>query len=145
RSCARPFAFHRAHRSAERICGFGYGQATEEAQLHDACHPRVQHRQPPEGLVSSKDVGGGIAARLYILQRNTQSISATLLRTSPACVVHEDVAHGTCGEGVEARAALPRTAVVPIEPDVYLVHERRGGQRLVSALRDQPPVSDRPE
>src|SRR5690606_33855240 len=48
-------------------------------------------------------------------------------------------------EGVEARAALPRTAVVPIEPDVYLVHERRGGQRLVSALRDQPPVSDRPE
>ena len=55
-------------------------------------------------------------------------------------VIHEDLAHGVRGEPEELRPAVDPQAGIPRQLEVGLVNERRGLERVASALaRESPP------
>ena len=63
----------------------------------------------------------------------------------PARVVHQDAAHHACGDREELDAVLPPYAAEIHEPDVGLMDESCGCQRMIAAFGTETPARDPPQ
>ena len=60
-------------------------------------------------------------------------------------MVHQDAAHHACGDREELDAVLPPDAAEIHEPDVGLMDERCGCQRMIAAFGTETPARDPPQ
>ena len=96
---------------------------------------------------SSIDLGGGAVAqkRRDLVERDGDLAAAALVAPARAGVVDEDAAHGVRGGGEELGAILGPQAPLVGEPQVGLVDQRGGAERVTVALAAQPLTREAPE
>jgi hypothetical protein len=84
-------------------------------------------------------------AREVALERDALPIATALLGVSRARGVHEDLAHGARREPHEVPAAGDGEGARIGEPDVHLVHQSGGAQRMVGTLAAQTAAGELPQ
>src|SRR5205085_5796995 len=134
------------------------GEPAEETALPDAHQPLVERAQTPERFVEcDEDVRALVGRRLRPapysvfktlnsgVDRNqlvdTQSLGTALT----PCVIDQHAAHDRRRHREEMCAVVPINAPLLDEPEIRLVDERGGAQRVALALAMELPVGDRPE
>ena len=139
-----PVALDRAGRYAQCLRRLLHAEAGEEAQLDDPRLLRVEGGQPFKRLVEGDQVNLLSARHAHrLVERESDFRPAALLRPLHPRVVDEDAAHQVGGDGEEVGAALPRHVLRVHQPEVRLVDERRGLERVTGALA--PEVARRLE
>src|ERR1041385_9245254 len=146
--CARhrPLPLHRAGRDAEHHCGLVDVEAPEEAQLDDALLARVQRAEPQQGRVERHQVIGPIDTdRFGLVERYVRMASPALPRRALARMIDEYAPHGSGGDCEEVGAVPPIVPHGPSEPQVDLVRELGGLERVPWPLAAQVRAGDTPQ
>lgn len=95
-------------------------------------------------LIDGQHVRGGIVPWnvAQTVERHHGGGSASFARHAGARVIHEDPAHDFRCNPEELRAVLPGNALLIDEPEVQLVDESRGYQRVLPPFAPQMPGGD---
>ena len=134
-----PVALHRRGRDVEGIRRFGDVEAGEVAQLDDAAQSLVEGVQLGQRLVEREDVYDcALRADGDIVEPEHRDALSALLCVPPPRVVDQDLAHQPRRHSEEMRAVAQCQPIETHEPDVRLVHERRGLQCMVRRLVSEP-------
>jgi hypothetical protein len=104
---------------------------------------RIDDRQRVQGIVDGHD---GHVSPLRCnprIQRHSNGIaSATLVRGSPACVLHENATNEMGRDSEEMRPILPLDAALIDELKIGIVRQSRGLKRVTWSLPAQVMVGD---
>ena len=103
------------------------------------------HRKPRQPVIQGKQrIWIGITTprckepdEPFRIEGNASALAAALLRGSLLRVIHEDTTHRPRRYGEEVHAVLPLYRPGRGEPQIRLVYERGGVERVVGALTPQ--------
>jgi len=126
----------------ERLA-LGVGEAADVAELDGAGLASVETPQAVHRLVEREEVDRPrLGGRYRSGERDPQVVAAALARTPGPGALHQDPAHDPGGDAQEM-GAVPPVDVGLDEPQVRLVHQRRGLQgpagRIPPQLRAREP------
>ena len=143
-----PIAAHGAGSDRQRVRGFFFGQAAEEATLDNTAQTLVDLSQSLQRVVEGDQhfrpfVGHErrVAEGLVIQWKRCRE-SATLLRLMPPGVVDEDAAHHSRSDGEEVRPIGPLRTRLINEFEIRLVNESSRAEGVTFVLMCKVPVRD---
>ena len=130
-----PLALDCRRRERQRFRDFLRGQPPEELQLDHLALARVQGGQTVQRLVQRERVDLGAPEDLARQrERHPLRFAAALGSRAVARMVGQDAPHHHCRQAHELRAVPPIDALLVDEPEVGLVDERGGLERVVRAF-----------
>src|SRR6266545_6743698 len=131
----RPLALDRGGGNSEDLADLLIVEAGEKPHLDDPRLPLVLARQRLQRLVDEKDFEvpplGQIEQRL---DRQGPAALATLVPLAATGVVHEDHPHQLGGEAEKVRLVAPLHLATVHQPQIYLMHQSRGLERVPGIL-----------
>lgn len=141
--CFRPVAPDRPGGDAEGGGGFFLGHAAEEAALHDPGLAAVEPGKSFESLIERQQHSGAfLHGKFGLLERDSLPRAGALQGVVAPGVVDEDASHGSGGDGKEVRPIERTQAVDGGQPQVGLVDEPGGVERVVVTFQAKLSVSD---
>ena len=127
-----PVALDRARADAQGLRGLVLGEPAEEAALDHPGLARVHVRKPHQrGVEGHEQVGALVGGeQVHRFQRDAPGARPALHRAAPAGVVDEDASHRRGRDGEEMGPVLEARLALVDEPQVGLVDQRRGAERV---------------
>ena len=133
-----PFAGHRRARDRQHFGHFPLGHAGEVAELNDLTLTGIQECQLLKRFLELQDLAvGRLRGGDPIVERDPERRAGPLGRLMLARVIDEDAAHHLGRDAEEVRPVLPVDTVLACEPDVRLVDQRGGLERVVGPFPPQ--------
>jgi hypothetical protein len=122
-------------RDLENFCGLVDAQTAEKAQLHHAASSWIRTSQRLERVVQRQHVHVGRSGDCEVgIQCDACQFAAAFQRLAGAGGINKDAAHRLCRYGEKVGPVLPLDATGIHEPQVRLVDELAGLQRVVGTL-----------
>jgi hypothetical protein len=137
----RPVAFRSPSGDSQRLGGLVEREAGEEAELDQLGPSGVDLRESSQGLVEvDQVVGRGVIGHESFEVEGLSAAGASSLEPLPVSgSVEDDSPHGLGGRGVEVASTVPVAAGVRTdEPEISLVDQGRGLERLTGVFEGQP-------
>ena len=142
----RPRALHGLARDAQRLRGFVEREAREDPALDHAMGALVNLRQPFEGDIDRQHLFDLDVAEewfaVFALELDGAIVTATLQTRSRPRVIDQDPPHRLRGDRQEIVAVRRGQLTLVQEPEVHLVNERRGRERVIGRFPTELPTGD---
>src|SRR5215510_7204238 len=133
-----PIALDRGGRNLHRFRGLFNGQPAEIAQFHDPRLLRVERLQPPERFIEREQIDVAFVSQAIRLTESQPVYApASLGRPPVSRALDQDVTHSHGGDAEEVRPVLPIDLFFINQPQVGLVNQVGGLERVTGALRAQ--------
>ena len=124
-------------RNAQNLRGFLHGQTAEVAELYDLRLPRVQLRQPLQGVIQflpALRFRGTDGRHIFIQRYALLIVAATFVALAPTSIVDQDLPHQVGGDSNESAAILPISLLLRNQPEVDFVNQGSGLQGVAITL-----------
>lgn len=126
----RPFSLNGALRDIEHLCRFGDRQTGKVSKLDNPRLTCVKRAELRERLIHVQHIIARIDGRVHVVLQLDQASTAPLIRAMRTCVVDKDATHKRGGNGVKVPTTIERGLALIDQPEVSLMHERRGLKRM---------------
>src|SRR5262245_54108566 len=133
-----PIALNRGGRNLHRFRRLFNGQPAEITPFRDPRLLRIERLHPPERVIEREQIDVAFVSQLIRLAESQPVLAPASLGRPPASrALDQDVAHSHGGDAEEVRPVLPIDLFFINQPQVDLMNQVGGLERVTGALRAQ--------